>query len=163
MKKVLFSLFFFCFSLCLNAQVSYGNATWGTYYMQINVVTENDSVFLNMTFTSEDRKITDHPKLLLRFMDDSLISLEGVNVSSVQKNEGGLIVHGLLLSSDYFISEAKFPISKEQISLFGKGVKKLRLNTSPKIHEKGWKRDKIGKKIYEAYLKCSPNSFVDGF
>ena len=124
MKKVLFSLFFFCFSLCLNAQVSYGNATWGTYYMQINVVTENDSVFLNMTFTSEDRKITDHPKLLLRFMDDSMISLEGVNVSSVQKNEGGLIVYGLLLSSDYFISEAKFPISKEQISLFGKGVKK---------------------------------------
>ena len=163
MKKVLFSLFFFCFSLCLNAQVSYGNATWGTYYMQINVVTENDSVFLNMTFTSEDRKITDHPKLLLRFMDDSMISLEGVNVSSVQKNEGGLIVYGLLLSSDYFISEAKFPISKEQISLFGKGVKKLRLNTSPKIHEKGWKIDKIGKKIYEAYLKCSPNSFVDGF
>ena len=42
MKKVLFSLFFFCFSLCLNAQVSYGNATWGTYYMQINVVTENE-------------------------------------------------------------------------------------------------------------------------
>lgn len=42
-------------------------------------------------------------------------------------------------------------------------MKKLRLNTSPKFHEKEWSCDKIGKKLFNAYLRSSSNSFEDGF
>ena len=61
------------------------------------------------------------------------------------------------------ISEAKFLVSKEQIMQFKKGIKKLRLNTSPKYHERAWRKDKIGKKLFNAYMNSSPNSFEDGF
>lgn len=163
MRQVLISLILCCFALNLNAQVSYGSATWGTYNMKMNVVTENDSIFLQMIFTSENKKIMDSPKLLLRLMDDTTISLEGVNLGSIQKSDGGVVVSGIIISDNHFISEAKFPISKEQITKFEKGIKKLRLNTSPKFHEKEWTTDKIGKKLYEAYLKSSSNSFEDDF
>lgn len=161
--KVLFSLILCCFTISLNAQVSYGSASWGTYNMKINVVTENNSIFLHTIFTSEKKKITDNPKLLLKLMDDTTISLEGVNLGSIQENDGGVVISGIIISDNRFISEAKFPISKEQITKFEKGIKKLRLNTSPKFHEKEWTTDKIGKKLYEAYLKSSSNSFEDGF
>lgn len=161
--KVLFSLILCCFTLSLNAQVSYGSASWGTYNMKINVITENNSIFLHTIFTSEKKKITDSPKLLLKLMDDTTISLEGVNLGSIQENDGGVVISGIIISDNRFISEAKFPISKEQITKFEKGIKKLRLNTSPKFHEKEWTTDKIGKKLYEAYLKSSSNSFEDGF
>lgn len=162
MKKLLL-LFLLIAPMMANAQVSYGDTFWGSYNMKINVSTENDFIFLNVIYTDEKRKLTDTPKLLLRLMDDSVISLEGVNMSSQSKSDGGVILYGVYVESNLFISEAKFPITKEQILLLEKGVKKLRLNTSPKFHEKEWSRDKIGKKLFNAYLKSSSNSFEDGF
>ena len=64
---------------------------------------------------------------------------------------------------NHYITEAKFPISKEQVESLSKGVKKLRLNTSPQFHEKEWRKDKIGKKLYQKYIDSSSNSFEDGF
>ena len=146
-----------------DAQVSYGSRDWGSYNMKINVVTENDNVFLNLIFSSGNRKLTDTPKLLLRLMDDTIISLEGINLGATSKSGGGVIIYGVLVPDNYSVSETKFPISKEQILQFNKGIKKLRLNTTPKYHEKEWRTDKIGKKLYEAYIKSSSNSFQDDF
>ena len=64
---------------------------------------------------------------------------------------------------NHYITEAKFPISKEQVESLSKGVKKLRLNTSPQFHEKEWRKDKIGKKLYKKYKESSSNSFEDRF
>ncbi len=163
MKRILISLLFLCLTIDVLAQVSYGSTTWGTYNMKINVVTEDDSIFLHLIFTSEKQKISGDPKLLLRLMDESIISLEGKNLGSIQKSDGAVVISGIIVSDNHFISEAKFSISKEQITQFKKGVKKIRLNTSPKFHEKEWVTDYIGKKIYAAYKKSSSNSFEDGF
>ena len=131
--------------------------------MKINVITYNDSIFLNIVYTDGKLKLTDEPKLLLKLMDDEVISLDGRLLSNFSKSDGGVVISGVYVASNHFISEAKFPISKEQIGKFSKGIKKLRLNTSPQFHEKGWKKDKIGKILYESYKKSSPNSFEDGF
>ena len=58
---------------------------------------------------------------------------------------------------------AKCPRSKNQIEKFSKGIKKVRINTSPKYHEKEWRRDKIGKKLYAKYKESSSDSFEDNF
>ena len=150
-------------SIQVKAQATYGDISWGSYNMKINVITDNDSIFLNIVYTDEELKLADEPKLLLKLMDDEVISLDGQLLSNLSKSDGGVIIYGTYILSNHFISEAKFPISKEQISQFSKGIKKLRLNTSPKYHEKEWKKDKIGKKLYESYKKSSPNSFEDGF
>ena len=146
-----------------NAQVSYGDTFWGSYNMKINVSTENDSIFLNVIYTDEKRKLTDTPKLLLKLMDDTVISLVGYMMSRSSYSDGGAVVAGVIVESNFYVSEAKFPITKEQILQFKNGLKKLRLNTSPKYHEKEWSHDKIGRKLYGCYLRSSPNSFEDGF
>lgn len=162
MKKLLLLIMFFL-PMIAKAQVSYGNTTWGSYNMKINVSTENDSIFLNVIYTDEKLKLTDPPKLLLRLMDDTVISLVGSMMGSSAFSEGGVLVSGVIVESNYYVSEAKFPITKEQILQFKKGLKKLRLNTSPRFHEKEWSHDKIGRRLYGCYLRSSSNSFEDGF
>ena len=160
-------IFLFCImsalSIQVKAQVSYGSIDWGTYEMEIKVVTDNDSIFLNVIYMDTKRKLVDVPKLLIKTMDDEMIALDGQLLSSSSKSDGGVIISGIYVNSSHFISEAKFPITKEQISMFSKGIKKLRLNTSPKYHEKEWSRDKIGKVLYGNYKESSSNSFEDGF
>ena len=165
MKKViLISLIIMsALSIQVKAQASYGDITWGSYNMKINVIIDNDSIFLNIVYTDGNRKLADAPKLLIKLMDDEVISLDGQLLGNMSKSNGGVVVSGIYVASNHFISEAKFPITKDQINLFSKGIKKLRLNTSPKYHEKEWKKDKIGKIIYESYKKSSPNSFEDDF
>ena len=163
MKKY-FLLLLIAFS-CLfsKAQVSYGDNFFVDYNVKINLSTENDSTFLTLMLTSERLKMSDSPKLLLRLMDDSVMSLDGYMLGSTNKSEGAVMIGYTAVAINHFVTEAKFPISKEQVENLSKGVKKLRLNTSPKFHEKEWRKDKIGKKLYQKYIDSSSNSFEDGF
>lgn len=163
MNRYIISFLFLILSSQAFSQASYGDNFFVDYNVKINVSTENDSTYLTLILTSESLKMSDSPKLLLRMMDNTVVSLDGHLLSASNKSEGGVVVSGIILSSDYFITEAKFPISKEQMNHFKVGVKKLRLNTSPKYHEKEWKRDKIGAILYNAYVKSSGNSFEDNF
>lgn len=165
MKKIalITLLFISALSNQVKAQATYGDKMWGSYNMKINVITANDSIFLNIVYTDSERKLTDTPKLLIKLMNDEVISLDGQPLGNMSKSDGGVVVYGVYVSSNYFISEAKFPITNDQISRFSKGIKKIRLNTSPKFHEKEWKKDKIGKILYDSYTKSSSNSFEDGF
>lgn len=163
MKKVLLLLMITCSCLSGKAQVSYGDNFFVDYNVKINLSTENDSIFLTLILTSERLKMSDSPKLLLRLMDDSVISLDGYMLGATNKSEGAVMIGYTAVAINHYVTEAKFPISKDLVDKLSKGVKKLRLNTSPNFHEKEWRKDKIGKKLYEKYKKCSGNSFEDGF
>ncbi len=163
MNKTLLILLFSTLFIGVKAQISYGSTDWGTYNMKINVMTSNDSIYLNIIYTDQKKKLTDTPKILFKLLDNTTVSLEGKLLGNTNKSDGGVFVYGVLVEDNHHISEAKFPITKEQIEQFSKGIKKVRLNTSPKYHEKEWRKDKIGKILYNAYLKCSKNSFEDGF
>ena len=163
MKKVYLSTFLLALSYIANAQVSYGDNVLVDYNVKINVSTENDSTYLTLILTSEKLKMSDSPKLLLRMMDDTVFSLDGHLLSASNKSEGAVLIGSVAVAVNHFITEAKFPITKDQIEQLSKGVKKLRLNTSPKFHEKEWHRDKIGKKLYAKYKESSANSFEDNF
>ena len=163
MKKVLLILIIACSCLSGKAQVSYGDNFFVDYNVQINLSTENDSIFLTLILTSERFKMSDSPKLLLRLMDDSVISLDGYMLGATNKSEGAVMIGYTAVAINHYVTEAKFPISKDLVDKLSKGVKKLRLNTSPKFHEKEWRKDKIGKILYKKYVESSSNSFEDGF
>ena len=163
MKKFLLSFCLLVISIAAQAQASYGDLFLVDYNVKINVSTENDSIFLSLIMTSASQKMTDEPKLLLRLMDDTVISLDGRLLSSTSKSDGAYMIGYVAVASNHFITEAKFSISKEQMEQFAKGIKKLRLNTSPEFHEKSWRRDKIGRKLYDKYKESSSNSFEDNF
>ena len=163
MKKVILLWVMLVMCTQIKAQASYGDITWGSYNMKINVITDNDSIFLSIIYMDGKRKLVDDPKLLIKLMDGEVVSLDGQLLGKMSKSDGGVVISGVYIASNHFISEAKFPITREQIEGFSKGIKKIRLNTSPKYHEKEWKKDKIGRILYEGYRKSSGNSFEDGF
>jgi hypothetical protein len=140
-----------------------GNGAFGDYEVTINVETKNDSIYLVATLKDEQNKFADTPRMLIKLSNDSTIELQGINMSSTVKNDGGIVISGIVYSSVYNVDNIKFPISKDQIIELGKGIKKIRFNTTPKFREKGWGTDKIGKKLYEDYKKSSGNSFNDNF
>lgn len=162
-KQLLLILLIACSSLSGKAQVSYGDNFFVDYNVKINLSTENDSVFLSLILTSERLKMSDSPKLLLRLMDDNVISLDGYLLDSTNKSEGAVMIGYTAVAINHYVTEAKFALTKEQAESLSKGVKKLRLNTSPKFHEKEWRKDKIGKMLYKKYMESSSNSFEDGF
>lgn len=163
MKKVLLTFIIACSFLSGKAQVSYGDNFLVDYNVKINLSTENDSIFLTLMLTSERLKMSDNPKLLLRLIDDSVMSLDGYMLGSTNKSEGAVMIGNTAVAINHYVTEAKFPISKEQVESLSKGIKKLRLNTLPKFHEKEWRKDKIGKILYKKYKESSSNSFEDGF
>ena len=163
MKRLLLLMIILCSYLYGKAQVSYGDKFFVDYNVKINLSTEKDSTFLTLIFKSESLKMSDSPKLLLRLMDDTIISLDGYMLDSSNKSEGAVMIGYTAIAINHYVTEAKFPISREQVESLSKGVKKLRLNTSPKYHEKEWRRDKIGKKLYAKYKDSSANSFEDNF
>lgn len=162
--RTFFSLFIFLSSFTfVHAQVSSADKAIGNYTLRFNLSTENDSIFLLVVHTSWEYKMQDKPKMLIRLMGEEVISLEGILLSSSNKNGGAVVVGNIAVSSHEYITEAKFSISRDQIEKFSKGIKKIRINTTPEYYEKTWRRDKIGKKLYAKYKESSPNSFEDNF
>ena len=47
---------------------------------------------------------------------------------------------------------AQFKVTREQFELLREGVAKVRLSTLPIEHERTFKKDKLGKKLYNFYL-----------
>ena len=160
MKRLLPILWLILGCAYCSAEVKYGGMSYG---VQMRITKENNEAFLNVRLQDLTKVMTESPKMLIKLMNDSIINLDGKIMSTSHKNEGGVVVANIVVESDFIVSDAKFPITPEQIKQIGLGVKKLRLNTSPNYHEKEWKKDKIGKKLYEEYLNCSPNSFEDQF
>ncbi|WP_288286182.1 hypothetical protein [uncultured Prevotella sp.] len=163
MKRILSMLLIVLSCTCTQAQVSYGDRAFGDGNIKINVSTEKDSVYLTFIITSWKYKMSDSPKVLFRLMNDEVISLDGKIIGSSIMNDGAVMVGYVAVSSNEYVTEAKFPIAKNQIEKFSKGIKKVRINTSPKYHEKEWRRDKIGKKLYAKYKESSSDSFEDNF
>ena len=123
LKIVFLSIILITYAFSANAQASYGDNFFVDYNVKINVSTENDSTFLTLIITSSRLKMSDSPKLLLRLMDDSVISLDGNLLSSSHKSEGAVMIGYTAVAINHFITEAKFPISKDQIEQFSKGIK----------------------------------------
>lgn len=84
-KKIYLPIILSFLALAVNAQVSFGELTFGSYNMKINLVTENDSIFLHVIYSDESRNLSDDPKLLLRLMDDTILSFDGKNLGRHSK------------------------------------------------------------------------------
>lgn len=114
MKKVVWIIIMImsALSIQVKAQVSYGDITWGSYNMKINVITENDSVFLSIVYIDEKRKLVDEPKLLLKLMDDEVISLNGQLLGNISKSDGGVIISGFSLNPTTSSAKQNSPSQK---------------------------------------------------
>ncbi|BCS84900.1 hypothetical protein prwr041_07930 [Prevotella herbatica] len=113
--------------------VDYSIAKQNSVYSIIVKVTSNSSLFLK------------EATMLLKTFDGEIIKLHGtaINVDSQSTNH----------TSGNMNSTAQFIATPAQLESLKKGISKIRLSTSPIEHEREFKKDKIGKKLYQLFLK----------
>ena len=63
----------------------------------------------------------------------------------------GLVSGNMVIPATMIISTAQFKVSSEQFELLKEGIVKIRLSTTPIEHERVFKKDKIGKKLYQFF------------
>jgi len=125
--------------------------------MEYNV-TRTDSIYYLIATVKSDRLLfIDNPKMKIRTFKDDVITIEGKEMGNGSKTSG--IVAGNYGSTSTLIySIAQFPLSQEQFEKLNDGVAKIRLSMTPMNHERTFKKDKIGKKLYKLYLKAKSES-----
>lgn len=117
-----------------------------------------DSVTYLVLETQSHTNVLDaKPKIQIRFFNDDTITLCSENVqtnnnTTVMPSVGGLSAGSI----NSVISRAKFPLKDGDIEKFALGIKKIRISTIPNVHEREFKKDKIGYKIYKLYLNAKP-------
>ena len=91
--------------------------------------------------------------MMVRFFgSDQVLQLSGLNINTSTKH-GGVVVSNVIVPTTAYQSMALFIVTEEQIAMFENGVAKIRITTVPISHERTFKKDKIGAKIYQAYKK----------
>ena len=104
---------------------------------------ESNDLQLNMTLTGFV-SLPEKPSLLLKLTDDSILELQGKRTFAAVEQ---------MMGTDTHKEAASFPLTRGQLDMIAKGVKKLRLDTQPKFFEKEWRNGKFGKQLYKDYQK----------
>lgn len=156
MKRIILS--FILGSICLFSSVAqpvgYTHKAFLPEGCVVNylVVMQNDSCFIEVNFDSDLSKFTDQPTMMVRTFDGTVFKLNGstpvckVESKLVERDGETKVVSG-------FYSTVRFCIEASQMEAMKNGIAKVRLSTTPYEHEREFKKDKIGKPLYEQYLK----------
>jgi len=148
MKQIITILYIF---LCLsvNAQEKAKYSGQGMNF-QYTVLVQDSQNYVVLTMTSEKQVFAQQPTLMLKTFEGDIITLVGEIVDS-NKTTAGVMISGIMIPVSERTFVAQFSISNEEIELLSKGICKVRLATVPKLHEKEFKKDKIGLKLYTMF------------
>lgn len=120
---------------------------------------ENKSYIIVSVQSDEGLCFVNDPVMMLRTNDNEVIKLLGINMGSRKESSLGFVIGNLLLSDDSSIGMAQFELTEEQVEKLNTGIKKVRLSTTPFIHEREFSKDKIGRKLYKAFCKQKSDEF----
>ena len=153
-KKILF-LLCMCFGLIGQAQtvgytykafaaegcnMKYSVAKQGTEYSIVATVRSDRMTFLN------------EPTMKIKTFTGEYLELKG-KVIGDRSQSTGLISGNIVIPVTEITSTAQFKITPQQLEVLNEGVAKIRLSMTPMNHERTFQKDKIGKKLYQFYLK----------
>ena len=121
--------------------------------MKYSVAKQDTSYFIIATVTSDNMRFLSEPTMKVRTFNDEVITLSGVLLSN-DSETSGFIYGGFVIPITEKSSTAQFKITPQQFEELKNGVSKIRLSMSPMNHERTFKKDKIGGKLYKFYLKA---------
>ncbi len=107
--------------------------------------------FLIVSVRSDRMKFVSNPVVLLKTANGETIRLEGTPLD-VSTSSAGIVSGNIVIPVQEFKATAQFPIEEEQITLLNQGITKVRISLIPMNHERTFNKDKIGKKLYNAFL-----------
>jgi len=117
-------------------------------------VTKQDSVYYIIVTVRSDRlKFLKESTFLIKNFDGKVIRLQGDLIGNGSES-AGIMAGNIMIPVTEINSTAQFRINPEQFELIKNGIAKVRLSTIPIEHERTFKKDKIGKKLYQFYQKA---------
>lgn len=120
--------------------------------MKYSVAKKDSSYFIIATVSSDRLVFLSDPSMKMRTFIGDVLTLDGKVIGN--DNESiGVITGSIVLPISGIKSTAQFKVSPEQFEQIKMGISKIRLSMTPMNHERTFKKDKIGKKLYEFYLK----------
>lgn len=120
--------------------------------MKYSVARQDTAYYIIATVKSDRLNFLKESTMLLKTFDGDVIKLDGSQIGNGSES-AGIVSGNIFLPITEISSTAQFKISPQQFELLKKGVAKIRLSTIPIEHERTFAKDKIGKKLYEFFLK----------
>lgn len=125
--------------------------------MKYSVAKQDTAFYIIVTVRSERLKFLKESTFLIKTFDGEIIRLQGDLIDSGSES-AGVLVGNMMLPVTEINSTAQFRISQNQFELIKNGIAKVRLSTIPIEHERRFRKDKIGKKLYKLYQNARSKS-----
>ena len=125
--------------------------------MKYSVAKQDTAFYIIVTVRSERLKFLKESTFLIKTFDGEIIRLQGDLIDSGSESVG-VLVGNIMLPVTEINSTVQFRITPNQFELIKNGIAKVRLSTIPIEHERIFKKDKIGKKLYKFYQNAKSKS-----
>ncbi len=120
--------------------------------MKYSVAKQDTCYLIVATVRSDRMNFLAEPTMKIRTFTGKYLELQGSVIGNGSKS-AGVISGNIVIPITEIISTAQFRITPQQFEVLNEGVAKIRLSMTPMNHERTFKKDKIGKKLYQFYLK----------
>ena len=164
MKTNKIILLLFCIILGLNAKaqtVSYSYKPFAAEGCYVSYcVAKQDTIYSIVATVRSDRmKFLSEPTMKIRTFTGEYIELKGSVIGDGSRS-AGLINGNIIVPITEINSTAQFTITPQQFEILNHGVAKIRLSMIPMNHERTFRKDKIGRKLYQFYLDIKENDEI---
>lgn len=156
MKNILLLLWvfmsFFIYSNAYAQTVSYTYRALAAEGCSVKYsVAKQDNAYFIIATVSSDRMIfLKESTMMVRTANGEVLKFNGELLDNGAISTG-IVSGNMVIPVSSIISTAQFRVSPEQFELLKDGIVKVRLSTTPIEHEREFKKDKIGKKLYEFF------------
>lgn len=157
MKTIKIILLLFCVILGLNAKAQTVGYTYKALAaegcnMKYSVAKQDTIYSIIATVHSDRMNFLAEPTMKIRTFTGKYLELQGTVIGNGSQS-AGVISGNIVIPITEISSTAQFRITTQQFEILNEGVAKIRLSMTPMNHERTFKKDKIGKKLYQFYLK----------
>lgn len=126
--------------------------------VEYNVTEQRDTFYIMSTVTSDRLTFISNPTMKIRTFSGKYLELKGSLVGNVSRTKSVVADNEVKLETEIrqereIESTAKFRVTAEDFETIREGVAKIRLSMTPMNHDRTFKRDKIGLRLYELYME----------
>lgn len=120
--------------------------------MKYSVAKQDTMYSIVATVRSDRMNFLSEPTMKIRTFSGKYLELKGTVIGNGSQS-AGIISGNVVIPITEISSTAQFRITSQQFEILNEGVAKIRLSMTPMNHERTFKKDKIGKKLYQFYQK----------
>ena len=120
--------------------------------MKYSVAKQDTMYSIVATVRSDRMSFLSEPTMKIRTFSGKYLELKGTVIGNGSQS-AGIVSGNVVIPVTEISSTAQFRITPQQFEILNEGVAKIRLSMTPMNHERTFKKDKIGKKLYLSYQK----------